>query len=70
LRGDTGGCAFIFFSSLFTYSDIFRIDPHAAFAAPDDDENELPPHPDPLPQRGEGKKNKRIFNSFSLDGRR
>jgi hypothetical protein len=39
-------------------------------AAPDEDENELPPHPDPLPRRGEGKKNIRIQSSFSLDGRR
>jgi hypothetical protein len=27
----------------------------AAKAAPDEDENELTPHPDPFPQRGEGK---------------
>jgi len=25
-------------------------------AAPDDNENKYPPHPDPLPPRGEGKK--------------
>jgi hypothetical protein len=29
-------------------------------AAPDEDENELTPHSDPLPQRGEEKINKRI----------
>ena len=32
----------------------------AAKAAPDEDENELTPHSDPLPQRGEEKINKRI----------
>ena len=49
---------------------LYRIDLHAAFAAPDEYENKLPPHPGPLPPRGEGKKNKRIQSSFSLDGRR
>ncbi|QPM69427.1 hypothetical protein RT761_02660 [Atribacter laminatus] len=53
-----------------SYPQVFRIEPHAAFAAPDDNENKLPPHPGPLPPRGEGKKNKRIQSSFSLDGRR
>ncbi|QPM67794.1 hypothetical protein RT761_01006 [Atribacter laminatus] len=52
------------------HSYIFKIDLHATFAAPDEYENKLPPHPGPLPRRGEGKKNKRIQSSFSLDGRR
>jgi len=28
--------------------------------SPDEYENKLPPHPDPLPRRGEGKKNKKF----------
>ncbi|NLJ48174.1 MAG: hypothetical protein GX428_01100 [Candidatus Atribacteria bacterium] len=47
----------LFVSALFTYSGLFRIDVHAAFAAPDEDENS-PPHPHPLPPQsffvGEG----------------
>ncbi len=35
---------------------IFRIDGHAIFVASDEDKNR-PPHPNPLPRRGEGKNN-------------
>ncbi len=40
---------------IFKHEGIFRIDPHAAFAAPDEDENAFPPSPTPLPP-GERKK--------------
>ena len=33
------GCLYLFFSSFLTLSILFRIDPHAAFTAPVEDEN-------------------------------
>jgi len=33
----------------------FQDRPSCCYAAPDEDENRYPPHPDPLPPRGEGK---------------
>ena len=62
------GCAFFpLFMIPFHVFRYFQVGPVCYLAAPDEDENELPPHPDPLPPRGEGKKNKRIQSSFSLD---
>jgi len=62
------GCAFFpLFMIPFQVFRYFQVGPVCYLAAPDEDENELPPHPDPLPPRGEGKKNKRIQSSFSLD---
>jgi len=41
----------------------FQDRPSCCLAAPYEDENRYPPHPDPLPRRGEGKK---LYHSFSL----
>ena len=66
LRGDSGGCAFRFLmNSFFTYSVIFKIDPHNPFMVTVKNENDFP-LTYTFPTRGEEKRTR----SFSFDGRR
>jgi hypothetical protein len=63
-----------FVYSFFTNFGIFRVDGHAAFAAPDEDENAFPPHPiAPSPPQsflmGEGE-GEVVFKRFTVHASR
>jgi hypothetical protein len=52
LRGDSGGCAFLFFYSLIIHSGIFLHRLSCCFAAPDEGEKNIPKNQPPSLAKG------------------